>query len=160
MTCNMNTVALDGDGFVVITGNRTNSGYLNGAPEHLCIYNQSPIEAEYVTPTAEAAKKLYDDALANAALNSVRIRRDRHTPKLVRVSVPSSPDYIDFWTVRRKSPPEASKRDIGNRYAQLGHPGIASELRVTPPPGADNLEICIFLTPDGLKVLQEQKITA
>lgn len=164
MTCGSITRQQGGDGYVVVTGNRADSGYLRGAPGHLCIYNEPPaLQAEYLTPTAEAAKKIYTDALADVALNGdVKLKQEMHNPRLVRVNVPPSPSYIDFWTALREPLPEGPKRDIGNRYAEKGHPGIAGPLRVFPPQGAENLEICVFLTPNGpteLKVLQQQKIT-
>jgi hypothetical protein len=62
-------------------------------------------------------------------------------------------------TVERERVPAGSDQDLGNGYAGLGHPGIAAELRVAPPPGASNLEICIFLDSMGLQVLDAQAVT-
>ena len=160
MTCGSATVSLAGDGFVVVTKNRASSGFLRGAPEYLCRYNRpSEVEAEYVTPTSAAAMQLFNDALTAAGLRNVRVRWGRNRPQLVRVGVPPSDRYIDFLTVERERVPAGSDQDLGNGYAGLGHPGIAAELRVAPPPGASNLEICIFLDSMGLQVLDAQAVT-
>jgi hypothetical protein len=160
MTCGSVTLRLDGDGFVVITGNRASSGFLKGAPPHMCRYNRPPeIEAEYVTPTAAAAMQLFEDAQTAAGLKKVRVRWGKNGPQLVRISVPSSDDYIDFWTVDREPVPAGAGPDFGNGYAKLGHPGIAADLRVAPPPGTTNLEICVFLEENGLEVLDSRTVT-
>jgi hypothetical protein len=161
MTCGLAmTKPQADDGFVVITNNRASSGFLRGAPEYLCRYNQPPeVEAEYVTPTAVAAMKLFDDAQAAAGLTTFRVRWRAKKPQLVKVRVPPSDRYINFWNLKRGKIPSGPTRELGNGYAKLGHPGIAAQLRVAPPRGAGNLEICIFLDPTGLKVLHAQEIT-
>jgi hypothetical protein len=158
MTCGQNTIKLDGEGFAVITRDRASSGHLLGAPASLCRYNRPPeVEAEYLTQTADAAIKLYKDAQSAAGLTGIRLRWGKGGPQLVRVSIPSG-DYIDFWSVKRNPVPTGFGPEIGNGYARLGHPGIAAELRVAPPPGTTNLEICVFLTAGGLRVHQIQVV--